>query len=93
MMQSDHGPEFSTWFTQRLARMGLAHRHSRVRKANDNGHIERFNRTLEDECLYQTNCHPKKYQQAIDAYLPYYNNERLHLGINYLTPRQVVTRC
>jgi len=29
---------------------------------------------------------PQAYQQAITQYLPYYNNERLHMGINYLTP-------
>ena len=93
MMQSDHGPEFSTWFTEHLKKIGIAHRHSRVRKSNDNGHIERFNRTLEDECLYKVNCNPKRYQGAISAYLPYYNNERLHLGINFLTPYEVVRSC
>lgn len=90
MVQSDHGSEFSTWFTEHLGKLAVAHRHSRVRKKNDNGHIERFNRTLEDECLYKVNCNPKRYQQAIDAYLPYYNNERLHLGINFLTPLEAV---
>jgi transposase InsO family protein len=90
MVQSDHGPEFSTWFTEHLKKIGIHHRHSRVRKKNDNGHIERFNRTLEDECLYKVNCNPKRYQQAIEEYLPYYNNERLHLGINFLTPLEVV---
>lgn len=86
MVQSDHGSEFSTWFTEHLGKLSVVHRHSRVRKKNDNGHIERFNRTLEDECLYKVNCNPKKYQEAIATYLPYYNNERLHLGINFLTP-------
>ena len=90
MIQSDHGSEFSTWFTEHLRRLSIAHRHSRVRKKNDNGHIERFNRTLEDECLYKVNCNPKRYQQAITEYLPYYNNERLHLGINFLTLLAVV---
>lgn len=90
MMQSDHGPEFSNWLTEHLGKLGILHRHSRVRKSNDNGHIERFNRTLEEECLYKVNCNPKRYQQAIETYLPYYNNERLHLGINFLTPLEVV---
>lgn len=90
MIQSDNGQEFSTWFTEHLKKLGLDHRHSRVRKSNDNAHVERFNRTLEDECLYKVNCNPKRYQQAINDYLPYYNNERLHLGINFLTPRELV---
>lgn len=91
MIQSDHGSEFASWFTGRLRAVGVSHRHSRVRKATDNGHVERFNRTIQEECLDKVNRNPKVFQKAIEAYLPYYNNERMHLGINYLTPQQVVT--
>ena len=90
MIQSDHGSEFSTWFTERIRKLGISHRHIRVRKSNDNGHIERFNRTLQEECLNKTNYNPKSFQQAINEYLPYYNNERLHLGINFKTPLECV---
>jgi len=86
MLQSDNGQEFSTWFTEHIGKLGLSHRHSRVRKSNDNAHVERFNRTLQEECLNKVNYNPKSFQKAIMEYLPYYNNERLHLGINYLTP-------
>ena len=54
------------------------------------GHIERFNRTLQEECLNKVAYNPVSFQKAINEYLPYYNNERLHLGINYLTPRECV---
>lgn len=93
MIQSDHGSEFSTWFTENLLKLGISHRHIRVRKPNDNGHLERFNRTLQEECLNKVNQNLKRFQEAINIYMPYYNKERLHLGINYLTPLQVVTRC
>ena len=93
MMQSDHGSEFSTWFTEHIGKLGISHRHIRVRKSNDNGHIERFNRTLQEECFNKVNQNPKSFQKVINGYLSYYNNERLHLGINFLTPLQVVTRC
>lgn len=86
MMQSDHGSEFSVWFTEHLGKLGIAHRHIRVRKSNDNGHIERFNRTLQEECLNKVNQNPKSFQKAIDEYLPYYNNQRLHLGLKFLAP-------
>lgn len=92
MLQSDHGSEFSTWFTENVGKLGVKHRHSRVRKANDNGHIERFNRTLQEECLNKVNYNPESFQKAINEYLPYYNNERLHISLKYLTPLQVVTR-
>lgn len=89
-IQSDNGPEFSTWFTEHIGKLLINHRHSRVRKSNDNAHIERFNRTLQEECLNKVNQNPKSFKHAINEYLPYYNGERLHLGINYLTPIAVV---
>lgn len=90
MMQSDHGSEFSTWFTEHLGKLGMSHRHIRVRKSNDNGHIERFNRTIQEECLNKTSYNPKAFQKAIVKYLPYYNNERLHLSLNFKTPVECV---
>ena len=86
MIQSDHGSEFSVWFTEHLQKLGINHRHIRVRKSNDNGHIERFNRTLQEECLNKVNQNPKAFQKAIDEYMSYYNNERLHLGLKFLAP-------
>lgn len=88
MIQSDHGQEFSTWFTENVGKLEISHRHSRVRKPNDNGHLERFNRTLQEECLNKVNQNPKSFQKAIDEYLPYYNNQRLHLSLNFLTPHE-----
>jgi len=86
MLQSDHGSEFSSWFTEQVGILGLAHRHSRVRKPSDNGHVERFIRTLQEECLNGIPQTFKAYQRAIPEYLHYYNNERLHLGLQLKTP-------
>ncbi|PJE76314.1 hypothetical protein COV04_00360 [Candidatus Uhrbacteria bacterium CG10_big_fil_rev_8_21_14_0_10_48_11] len=48
-IQTDHGSEFSTHFTCRLKAKGIRHRHSRIRQPNDNAHVERFNRTIQDD--------------------------------------------
>lgn len=88
MLQSDHGSEFSMYFSENIK---VSHRHSRVRKPNDNGHLERFNRTLREECLKEIPKSFRAYQKTIPEYLNYYNNERLHLGLNLKTPSQVVT--
>ncbi|MAF79596.1 hypothetical protein CL629_00775 [bacterium] len=90
VIQTDHGPEFSTWFTHALWRMGMRHRHCRVRQKNDNAHIERFNRTLQEECLDRTVHTIVSFRRALAAYLPYYNTERTHMGIQYKTPQEVV---
>jgi len=89
-IQSDHGSEFSKWFTKRLAERGLAHRHSRIRQPNDNAHIERFNRTIQDECLSRLTRSLHAWQRGIPEYLHYYNHERPHMGLDMKTPLQVV---
>lgn len=86
-LQSDHGSEFSTNFSERSR---IIHRHSRVRQPNDNGHLERFNRTVQEECLNHVPATPLHYRRALTKYLPYYNTDRLHLGLNLKTPLQVL---
>ena len=51
MVQSDNGPEFGRYFEQVLARHSMPVRHTRLGRPNDNAHIERFNRTIQEECL------------------------------------------
>lgn len=89
MIQSDHGPEFGKWFVERIAK---DHRYTRIGKPNDNAHIERFNRTLQEECLDAIPNEVKAINCALKKYLQYYNYDRVHGGINYLTPMQVVPR-
>ncbi len=93
LIQTDHGPEFSTRFTHRLHARGIRHRHSRVRQKDDQAHIERFNRTVQEECLDRTTHTVRDFKKALRAYLPWYNTERTHMGINYQTPSQLVPRC
>lgn len=92
MIQTDNGPEFSRWFTHGILRQGIAHRHSRVRQSNDNAHVERFNRSIQEECLDKTVHTILSFKKAIRDYLNYYNHERLHMGINYQTPMEVLRR-
>lgn len=84
-LQSDHGSEFAAGFSLRI---GVPVRHSRVRKPNDNVHLERFNRTLQEECFLRLLPHPKKFQLLLPDYLYYYNHERPHLGLNFKTPAE-----
>lgn len=92
LIQTDNGSEFSRWFTHGILRQGIAHRHSRVRKSNDNAHVERFNRSIQEECLDKTAHTVSSFKKAITNYLNYYNHERLHMGINYQTPMEVLRR-
>jgi transposase InsO family protein len=87
MLQSDHGPEFGAWF---VSRCGYQHRYTRIGKPNDNAHIERVNRTVQEECLDKEKNTPKDFNKALEVYIPYYNNQRLHFGINLKTPNEVL---
>ena len=89
-LQSDHGLEFSKWFTKMVAVDGITHRHSRVRRPNDNAHLERFNRTIQEECLSRVPRNLKSWKKEIPEYLRYYNAERPHMGLQFKTPAEVM---
>ena len=89
-IQSDHGSEFSTHFT---THSGVSHRHSRVRKPNDNAHLERFNRTIQEECLDHHTRSVRDFNAVLPAYLAYYNTRRLHFGISLQTPMELLAKC
>ena len=88
MLQSDHGSEFSTSFSERAR---IKHRHSRVRRPNDNAHLERFNRTIQEECLDALPKDTRIINRNLPKYLRYYNEKRHHFGLNLQTPLKVIT--
>lgn len=87
-LQSDNGPEFSSFFSLNA---GIAHRHSRIRKPNDNAHLERFNRTIQEECLDKVPRDIELMKKEIQKYIKYYNEKRLHFGINLQAPINFLT--
>ncbi len=89
MLQSDHGPEFGSWFVSRIAKH---HRYTRIGKPNDNAHVERFNRTVQEECLDALPDDVMAINDGLKKYLRYYNTKRLHLGISLQTPLQLLAK-
>lgn len=89
-LQSDNGPEFTQNFTERIK---IIHRHSRVRKPNDNAHLERFNRTIQHEFLSKMPVNVSAINRELPKYLAHYNTCRLHLGIGLKTPMQIISKC
>lgn len=90
MLQTDHGSEFGKWFFDRVKKN---HRYTRIGKPNDNAHIERFNRTLQEECLDKVNRDVQVINCELKKYLRYYNNQRIHLGLKAIPNEMVVPRC
>ncbi len=92
LVQTDHGPEFGRWFKGMVQSRGWGFRHSRVRRPNDNAHIERFNGIVQKECLRRYRVEEPDTTLYVKRFLLYYNTERLHGGINWKTPSQIVAK-
>jgi transposase InsO family protein len=95
MVQSDNGPEFGRYFEQTLRTNGIALRHTRLGRPNDNAHIERFNRTLQEECIghyWRRSVPLRRQQEKLTNYIDYYNTKRVHLGIQMRTPAEMLQR-
>lgn len=92
MVQADNGPEYGKHFEETLKADGVAVRHIRVRRPNDNAFVERFNRTIQEECTGTASPVGLDLQSKVLKYLAYYNDERLHLGLQCRTPKEMLQR-
>jgi putative transposase len=95
MVQSDNGPEYGRYFEQRIQASGIQTRHSRLGRPNDNAHIERFNRTIQTECIgyyWRRSVPLQRQRDTLVAYLDYYNQKRVHLGLQMRTPAEMLQR-
>jgi transposase InsO family protein len=97
---TDNGREFcgtdSHPFELYLALNDIEHRHTKVRRPQTNGFIERFNRTVLDEFFrsaFRTTFYESvaALQADLDAWLVHYNTERPHQGYRNLGRRPIDT--
>ena len=88
---SDNGGQFiSKDFKELLVLLELSHTLTSANHPQSNGKLERFNRTLKTEHVRRSAY--INYQDACDRmtqWITYYNNQRLHSAIWYLTPNDV----
>ena len=78
-----------TRFQQACRSLGIEHRLLRPHAPECNGKVERFFRTVDDECL---NCRPlfsfHARNRALEDFVWYYNHQRPHLSLGGLAPVQ-----
>jgi transposase InsO family protein len=88
---SDNGSQFiSKDFEELLALLEFGHTLTSANHPQSNGKLERFNRTLKTEHVRRSAY--LNYQDAcirMAQWIAYYNSERLHSAIWYLTPNDV----
>ena len=88
-IQTDNGGEFEKHFQDYVRKNNIVHFHTYPRHPQSNGHIERFNRTIQEQFV---DCYEHPLEDALAfnkdmmEYLIWYNTEKPHMGINKQTP-------
>ena len=89
IVQTDNGLEFLGVFDSYLMAQGVPHVFTYPRCPKINGVVERFNRTIQDEFidknLYLIH-EPKEFSSKLTNYLLFYNQQRVHQSLGYMTP-------
>lgn len=76
-----------TRFQQTCAALDIRHDVLRPYAPQSNGKVERFFRTVNDECLHlRPLCTFAARSRAVDEFVWYYNHERPHLSLGGMTP-------
>jgi transposase InsO family protein len=89
---TDNGSEFKKHFSERLKELHLTHYHTYPKTPKMNAHVERFNRTIQDDWidwhLYELK-DIDVFNRSLVDYLIFYNTERVHCAFkNKLSPVQ-----
>jgi transposase InsO family protein len=93
---SDNGSEFQGHFAQALDEAGIVHWHTYPKTPKMNAHVERFNRTIQEdfvdyhEDLLFTDL--GAFNEQLAAWLIYYNTVRPHHALGLQTPLQFVAQ-
>jgi len=78
---TDNGSEFKKHFAERLKELHLIHYHTYPKTPQMNAHLERFNRTIQDEFIdYHAHLliDPDEFNRKLMDYLIFYNTKRVH---------------
>lgn len=90
----DNGSEFKKDFVKTAKRLGIKIIRNPPNHPQSNGKVERFHRTLEEECYWRlgSNPCPNEAVYQLSRYLAFYNERRRHqgLGMKKQTPKQRV---
>lgn len=85
---TDNGAQYiSKEFKSFIKNIEVTHVKTSVAYPQSNGKIERFHRTISEECLRtKSPISVEDFKEYIDSYIVHYNTKRLHASISYLTP-------
>lgn len=88
VFHTDRGIEYAAGaFKERIAELGFTQSMNRPGKVTDNAFIESFFHSMKSEiyhgCRFNTD---EQIRNALKSYLPFYNSDRLHSSLDYVSP-------
>lgn len=93
-LRSDNGCHYGAKvFRDEIRRLGIHHTRTMVNTPKGNSVIERFFRSLKEECVWQQSF--KNFSEAkpkVDAWIRQYNEDRPHQTLGYETPQRFYQR-
>ena len=91
IFNTDQGVQYTAYaFTSRLESAGVAISMDGRGRWMDNVFVERLWRTVKYEHIYlHDHATPRALEAGLAGYFPFYNDERLHAALDYLTPTAV----
>ncbi|MGK9370179.1 IS3 family transposase [Melioribacter sp. Ez-97] len=90
---TDNGSQFiSRDFAEYVKEVGLQHIRTSIAYPQSNGKIERYHRTVHEECLATKSLiNLDDVRKKIAEFIEFYNTKRLHSSLFYLTPDDFLT--
>jgi len=95
-VRTDQGSEVHKQFTKECNKYQIKHIKNRVKTPRHNGKVERFHRTIQEECLWYKwhwRLSKTEAEYRLKLFLGFYNDHRHHqgFGMNNMTPKQKLT--
>ena len=96
-LQTDNGSEFALHFSAAVKELGVTHFHTYPRSPKMNAHVERFNRTLDEEFLQWNRALLRDdvaaFNDKLVDWLLWYNGERPHHALGQVSPFRAMMRA
>ena len=87
LITKQQSPLIEEDFAEYLKQAGLQHIRTSIAYPQSNGKIERYHRTIHEECLATKSLIDlDDARKQVTQFIDYYNTKRLHSSLFYLTP-------